>query len=228
MGLADKAIAGAIRGIAKAVGSAEKNVAGYVGQKVLDYRARGTPSTRYGIGAFLGKFMNASKEEVAKHRGSVANVVPRGYMMPYDLKFVKNAAAKNGEDVYLGGHKITDHWHSGNFKADHMEEYLPNGGTKVEWGPWWHGDMLRDPKWTLRKFKEDPFHRDKRFGGVGISLVRRSPYGPAELEMGREAIAGTAASGAAFWGAVSAMKRQNSNAIQQQQPPMEDSEDEQE
>lgn len=218
MGLADKAIAGAIRAVAKSVGSAEKNVTGYIGSKVLNARASGLGDARYTINGYISKFFpKAAEKDVVRNYG-VASMVPRSYMRPFDLKFVRQAG-KNGLDpkpdkVYLAGHDITDHWYSGNFKPEHWDEYMPNGGHHIGYSPkWWKGDMLDDVDLTWRKFIANPLGKE---GGIqGQYKQRLSDYGPAEIEMGREWIAATGASGAAFWGAVSKMGKPN---LQRQQP----------
>ena len=212
MGLADKAIAGAIRAVVGAVGSAEKKAAGYVGSKVLNARASGLGDSRYTLNGYISQFFpKAAEKDVVKNYG-VASMLPRGYMRPFDLKFVRQTG-KTGLDpkpdkVYLAGHDITDHWHSGNFKPDHWAEYLPNGGHKVGYSPkWWKGDPLDDLDLTWRKFKDNPLGREG--GTSGQYIQRLSDYGPAEIEMGREWIAGTGATTAAFWGAVSQMRKPN-------------------
>ena len=218
MGLADKAIAGAIRGIVKAVGSAEKKAAGYVGSKVLAHRADPNPS-RYTINAYLGKFTNAPETEVVRNQG-IASMIPRSYMFPMDLKHVKTP---KGERVYLAGNDVTDHWNSGNFKAAHFMEYLPDGPTRVKYGPWYKGDW--GSMFGPNDFNRGPTlkMRYQAFkGNLKMQYLER-PYDftPDEIQMGREWIAGTGATGAAFWGTVSQMRRP---ASKPQQPPAEDAE----
>lgn len=201
MGLADKAIAGAIRGIVSAVGSAEKKAAGYVGSKVLANKASGQAG-RYTINAFLGKFTAAAEKDVVKNQG-VGSIVPRAYMAPRDLKFVPNG---DSERVFLGGRDITEHWNSGNFKPAHFGEYLPYGHTKAKYGPWYKGDwgasLSPDGIPTLK------MRYDALRGNLNMQYMHR-PYdfSPEEIQMGREWIATTGATGAAFWGAVSNMRR---------------------
>lgn len=214
MGLADKAIAGAIRGVAKAVGSAEKKAAGYVGSKVLAHRADPS-SAYYTINAFLGKFTDATETEIVKHQG-VSSIVPRSYMFPMDLKHVKTP---KGERVYLGGNDITDHWNSGNFKAEHLGEYLPDGPTRVEYGPWYKGDW--GSMFGPNNFGKGPTLKTRYRAWKGNRDMQyfERPYDftPDEIQMGREWIAGTGASTAAFWGAVSQMRKPNPQRTQVKQ-----------
>ena len=205
MGLADKAIAGAIRAVVGAVGSAEKKAAGYVGSKVLASRAS-KDASRYTTNSFMGKFSKNEADAVKDY--GVGSVVPRRYMAPHDLKFVPN---KDGEKVYLAGRDITDHWNSGNFKPAHFGEYMPEGMSKAKYGPWWSGDLLStdmpSPGMRVSQFMRNPFG-DASKGGMQY-LHRPTPFSPEEVQMGREWIAGTGATGAAFWGAISQMRKPN-------------------
>ena len=204
MGLADKVIAAGIRGLVGIGREAEKKAAGYVGAKVLNWRAS-ADAGKYTAKAFVSKFLPKTKALMDPKAVHNTYPVPRGYMLPNDLKFLPG---KDGERVLLGGTDITEHWNSPNFRPEHFSEYLPGGATKVERGPWWKGDIgsfLEPPGRRIPDLRMR-YHAMKNDSSVPY-LVRGSDYGPEEIRMGREWIAGTVASGTAFWKAVSDMRR---------------------